>query len=119
MKRNAIYPYLLIMVFGVGLVFALSLIGLSQEKEQANGGNGTGGEQTVAQSPEEIYNQTCIGCHGQNYEGVSGPALIGVGERLSRDQIEEVLVNGRGIMPANTVPEESLEEMIDWLMSLK
>ncbi|WAA10392.1 cytochrome c550 [Fervidibacillus albus] len=118
MKKNAIYPYLLIMVFGIGLVFALSLIGLYEGKNEAEGDSGESGE-VVAQTPEEIYTNNCIGCHGQNYEGVSGPALINVGDRLSRDEIETVLINGRGIMPGGLVPEEQLDEMVDWLSNLK
>ncbi|WAA11483.1 cytochrome c550 [Fervidibacillus halotolerans] len=119
MKKNAIYPYLIIMAFGIGLVFALSFIGLYEGEGQADGGDSTDGQGVVAQTPEEIYTNTCIACHGQNYEGASGPALINVGDRLSRDEIKDVLVNGRGIMPGGTVPEEQLDEMVDWLMNLK
>ena len=40
MKRNALFPYLLIGVFGIGLVIALSLIGLYQGNEEAGGEEG-------------------------------------------------------------------------------
>lgn len=33
MKRNAIFPYLLIMVLGIGLMVALSIIGVNDSKE--------------------------------------------------------------------------------------
>ena len=69
MKRNALFPYILIMVFGVGLIFALSLIGLIQEmkKQGEKDSNSALSEAT----PEEIYSQSCFHCHGENYEGVS------------------------------------------------
>ena len=102
MKRNAIIPYLLIMAMGVLLV----------------AGTGEQGEETVL-TPEEIYAQNCLACHGENYEGAMGPELVNVGDRLSEDEIREVLVNGRGAMPGNLVPNESLDEMVEWLLTLQ
>ena len=36
----------------------------------------------VVRQGEQIYNNTCISCHGQNLEGVEdrGPSLVGIGE---------------------------------------
>lgn len=116
MKRNALFPYLLIGVFGIGLVIALSLIGLYQGNEEAGGEEG--GNVELA-TPEDIYNQSCISCHGGNYEGGAGPELVGVDTRLSQEKVKEVLQNGKGIMPSNLVAEESLDEMVDWIMSLE
>lgn len=80
---------------------------------------GTKTEQTAAANPEEFYKQTCIACHGANYEGGVGPSLKGVGQRLSVDQIKDVLQNGRGNMPAGLVPAEKADEMAKWLSELK
>lgn len=119
MKRNAIFPYLLIMVFGVGLIFALSLIGVYSGNEEADGEGGTDAALLEA-TPEEIYSQVgCINCHGENYQGASGPELINVDSRLSSDEIRDVLVNGAGVMPGNLVPAEKLDEMIEWIISLE
>jgi Cytochrome c. len=117
MKRNALLPYLLIMVFGLGLIVALSFIGLSGNDEAGGGG------ETVAQSPEAIYQNSCMSCHGQNYEGAAGPALKGVGERLSPEDIKDVIVNGRDNgsvkMPGGLVPADQVDAMVDWLVNLK
>ncbi|MFZ2463886.1 MAG: cytochrome c [Caldibacillus thermoamylovorans] len=118
MKRNAIFPYLLIMVLGIGLVVALSIIGVNDSKE-AEGKDSEKGNVAQAATPEEIYQKSCFTCHGQNYEGAMGPELKGVDERLSKDEIKEVLKNGRGAMPKGLVPAESLDAMADWLMSLE
>ncbi|WP_033828393.1 cytochrome c550 [Bacillus andreraoultii] len=118
MKRNAVFPYLLIMVFGIGLIVALSIIGVNDSKEA--GGEESKKESTAeAGSPEEIYAQNCISCHGENYEGAMGPELKNVGERLSADEIKDVLQNGRGAMPKGLVPAESIDAMTEWLSSLK
>ncbi|WP_456274009.1 cytochrome c550 [Bacillus sp. AK031] len=125
MNRNPIIPFVLIMVFGIGLVFFMSLEGLNNSEEMAEehgegteepapGGTADGGEF----DPEAHYQQACISCHGGNYEGGAGPALTGVGERLSAEQIQDILKNGKGIMPPNLVQEENLDAMTEWLMSL-
>lgn len=116
LKRNALFPYLLIGIFGIGLVFALSFIGLHQGNEQASGDE----EETVeAGNPEEIYAQNCLSCHGENYEGGAGPELLEVDARLSNDEIKDILQNGKGIMPGGLVPEESLDDMVEWIISLE
>ncbi|WP_020671476.1 c-type cytochrome [Amycolatopsis nigrescens] len=40
------------------------------------------GDPALLRKGEEIYNNTCISCHGSNLEGVTdrGPSLVGVGE---------------------------------------
>ncbi|WP_338750156.1 cytochrome c550 [Bacillus sp. FJAT-52991] len=122
MNRNPVIPFLLIMVFGLGLIFFLSLEGLSNSKEMAK--EKEGGEKTEETAggefdPEGHYKQSCVGCHGGNYEGGAGPALKGVGEKLSKDEIKEVLVNGRGAMPAGLVPAENADAMAEWVSKVK
>jgi cytochrome c550 len=122
MNRNPIIPFVLIMVFGIGLMIALSFKGLGDAKEMAkekeNGGKEKT-EQTAAGSPEDIYKANCMSCHGDQYQGAVGPALKGVGDRLSEDDIKNVLTNGRGAMPGGLVEEGKIDEMAKWLAGLK
>ncbi|MGM0844215.1 MAG: cytochrome c550 [Bacillota bacterium] len=126
MNRNPIIPFILIMVFGIGLVFFMSLEGLNNSEEMAEDhGEGTeepaegGGTADSGEfDPEGHYQQACMSCHGGNYEGGAGPALTGIGESLSEDEIKDVLQNGKGIMPGDLVPAENLDAMTEWLMSL-
>lgn len=122
MKNNAIMPFVLIMVMGIVLVFALSFKGLGDAKEVAKGdkeGDKGGKTEQVASSPEEIYKGTCIGCHGGSYEGGMGPALKGIGEKVSLDEIKETLKNGRGAMPPGLVKDEQVDAMAKWVSELK
>ncbi|KAB7708744.1 c-type cytochrome [Bacillus aerolatus] len=121
MNRNPIIPFLLIAVFGIGLIFFLSLEGLSNSKEMAKEEKGgeTTEEQAGAFDPEGHYKQSCIGCHGGNFEGGAGPALKGIGEKLSKDEIKEVLVNGKGSMPPGLVPAENADAMAEWVSKIK
>jgi cytochrome c550 len=48
-----------------------------------------------------------------------GPALKGVGDRLSKDEIKETITNGRGNMPAGLVKPEEADAMADWLANIK
>lgn len=83
---------------------------LGDNKELTSEGDEEATEE-VAASPEEIYQQSCIGCHGDQYQGGVGPALTGVGERLSEEEIVDVLTNGKGAMPGDL----SLVKSKKWL----
>jgi cytochrome c550 len=109
------------MVFGIALMLLLSFKGLGDAKDIAAENEKGQGEKTeeVASSPEDIYKKSCIGCHGDQYQGVVGPKLKGVGEKLSQDEIKSILTNGKGTMPKNLVAAEHVDEMAKWLAELK
>jgi cytochrome c550 len=120
MKRNPLIPFALIAVVGIGLMFLFSFKGLGDSKELAKEKEGgTETTEQVAAKPEDTYKSSCIGCHGGNYEGGMGPALTGVGDRLSKDEIMDIVVNGKGDMPPGMVKPEQSEAMADWLATLK
>ncbi|MDR6122332.1 cytochrome c [Neobacillus drentensis] len=122
MKRNPVIPFILIMVFGLVLVFVMSFKGLGDMKEVASEkGEGNGSEKTevAASKPEDIYKQTCVACHGDQYQGVVGPTLKGVGGKYSKDQLIEIVTKGKGNMPAGLVPQEQAAAMADWLANIK
>jgi quinoprotein glucose dehydrogenase len=52
---------------------------------------------------EEVYLQNCTGCHGLDRRGNPAhniPSLAGLAERLSKPDVDTVLRQGRGVMPA-------------------
>ncbi len=78
----------------------------------------------------EIYKKaTCIACHGGGLKGMpsSGiPALLGVGDKLSKDQILDVIKNGKGNMTAQYkdniakgLTDADLDKLADWLSQQK
>ncbi|MHC0035883.1 cytochrome c550 [Pseudoneobacillus sp. C159] len=119
MNRNPIVPFIVIMVFGIGLMFLLSFKGLGDSKEIAKEAEGGKEPKTeVAANPEDIYKQTCAGCHGNSYEGSMGPALKGTG--LSKDEVADILQNGLpGGMPKGLVQGEQLDAMAEFIANLK
>ncbi len=128
MQKNAIVPYILIMAFGIGLIFFLSLEGVGNEAEIAEehseeeGGEaaeGEGGEEAESGDfdPEATAEANCISCHGSSYEGGVGPSLVAT--ELGQEEIEEILINGKGSMPPGLVPEENVAAMAEWVLSLE
>jgi hypothetical protein len=66
-------------------------------------------------SGEDVYGESCASCHGGSGEGGSGPSLVGVDERLTRDEQLTIVREGRGDMPpweGELTPEE-IEAVVD------
>ena len=122
MNRNPIVPFVIIMVFGIALMVGLSFKGNSDAKSAAKEKSGSGNAKTEtvsASKPEDIYKSTCITCHGDQYQGVVGPSLKGIGSKLSKDEIKTIITKGKGNMPTNLVPQDKAEAMADWVSKIK
>ena len=68
-----------------------------------------------AQDPQrgrEIFEQSCVMCHGQDASGMMGmhPSLRGAVERLSREGIEVAIREGRNTTPPMPAFESQLTE---------
>ncbi|AHG88419.1 Pyrrolo-quinoline quinone repeat-containing protein [Gemmatirosa kalamazoonensis] len=57
---------------------------------------------TTARTGADVYAANCVACHKADRRGDGDrvPSLVGVGARLSTDQIQQVIRRGRGFMPA-------------------
>src|SRR5690625_3961512 len=117
MGKNPIVPFLLIMALGIGLIFFMSLYGLDQKEEIASGDNE---EAEVAEEFDaaSFANASCVSCHGGNLEGGGAPGLVGTD--LSKAELEDIIKNGTdGGMPGGLVPDNHLDEMVDYILSLE
>lgn len=109
MRNNPVVPYILIMAFGIGLIFFMSLDGAGKKDEAAGG---EGGESTGTEAAVDI--SSCTGCHGGNLEGGMGPALAGVDPA----HISDVLVNGlegSNFMTPGMKSEEEAQAIADYI----
>ncbi|GAA3321793.1 hypothetical protein GCM10020331_039090 [Ectobacillus funiculus] len=59
--------------------------------------------------------QTCVSCHGDQLQGNIGPNLQKVGDKLSKEDIQGVILNGRGNMPAGLLPADQASKVAEWL----
>lgn len=70
--------------------------------------------------PEQVVQQNCISCHGENLEGTGNfPALNDVGSRMSEEEILDVILNGQGAMPPNIIEGEEAEAVAAYLASMQ
>ena len=117
MGKNPIVPFLLIMALGIGLIFFMSLYGLDQKAEIANG---DADEPEVAEEfdGESVAQGKCIACHGDNLSGGGGPALAGTD--LSKEELVDIIKNGTdGGMPGGLIPDGDLDAMADYILTLE
>jgi polyvinyl alcohol dehydrogenase (cytochrome) len=63
-----------------------------------------------------VYRQRCAACHGGSGEGATGPSMVDVDDRLSRDEHITVVREGRGSMPAwdRTLTDEEIQAVVDY-----
>ncbi len=97
----------------VGTSFLLAACG-SEEASDDSSGN-----ETVASKGEQLYQKSCIGCHGGNLEGGVGPALDKVGSTLSQEEIETIILEGVGSMPSGIYKGEEATQVAEWLAEQK
>ena len=65
---------------------------------------------------EKVVNASCIGCHGGDLSGAMGPDLTNIS--LSKEEIINILENGKGSMPPGTAAGEE-EAVADYLLSIQ
>ncbi|MEG0450834.1 MAG: cytochrome c [Lysinibacillus sp.] len=122
MKNNPIVPYILILAFGIGLIFFMSVLGAEDKKEIADAGKeGTeqsGGGATTEGGDDAALVQSCISCHGGDLTGGGvGPDLTG----LDAERITDVLVNGieGTMMTKGMKTEDEAKAIAEYISTLK
>jgi len=60
-----------------------------------------------------VYAANCASCHGVNGEGGTGPALAGEAEETA--ELEDIILNGEGEMPAIPLEDQELADVIAYL----
>jgi cytochrome c551 len=87
-----------------------------QEEEAPDAGGGAVEDAEV----QALYDNNCASCHGANLEGSFGPALTNAGSKFSKEEIDEIIKNGVGQMPAQTQLSDAERETLSaWLAEQK
>ncbi|MFP5112622.1 cytochrome c551 [Bacillaceae bacterium C204] len=105
---------LLTMLMGTALVLGLAACG-GNDKDNDN--NGT--ETATSDAGAKIFDQKCSSCHGGDLTGGMGPNLTKVGSKYSKDEILNIIKNGKGQMPANVVSGDDANQVAEWLAAKK
>jgi cytochrome c551 len=87
----------------------------------ACGGNDEATGDTVsAGDPEKVYTQKCSSCHGVELQGQGHfPDISSVGARLSQEEIEKTILEGKGAMPPRLIDGEEATAVAEWLAQKK
>ncbi len=124
MRKNPVIPFAIIAVLGIVAMIIVSAAGINQ-REAIQNQEENGGEQqeesgeTASGSPEEMFQSKCASCHGGNLEGGVGPNLTEVGSRYSAEEIQDIIVNGKGSMPPGLYTGEQATQLAEWLAEKK
>lgn len=79
----------------------------------------------AAAPPPEYFGQVCVACHAVGGSGgVVGPALDGVGGRMSQAELDRWLADPASVKPGTAMPNLGLSdstrsELVAWLVGLK
>jgi cytochrome c551 len=80
---------------------------------------GGGSDTAKTENAETIASQKCFSCHGDNLKGATGPNLQKIGSKYSKDEILEILKNGKGGMPPNVISGSDADKVATWLSEKK
>ncbi|MDT0685008.1 c-type cytochrome [Autumnicola psychrophila] len=59
---------------------------------------------------------SCISCHGPNMEGGVGPSLLNLDNAIFYDEFENIVINGKGVMPGEVhIDEITLKALFQYL----
>ena len=105
-----------LMTLLLGVSFVLAACGSEEATEPAND---RAGNDTVVSEGEELYQKSCMGCHGGNLEGKIGPALDTVGAKMSAEEIETIILEGAPGMPGKIREGEEATQIAEWLAAQK
>src|SRR5699024_5900714 len=115
MKKN-ILPFGIIAIDGIFAAIIIFYVGVDQRKDiqqaEENGGEENGESMDEG---EEVFQQNCATCHGDVLSGGNGPDLTKVGSEMSKDDIHDIIENGKGDMPTGIVAGEDAEIIAEWL----
>lgn len=100
----------------VGMFFMAMVLAACGGGNDGNNGN-NGGDNEEA---EQLYEQSCASCHGDDLEGESGPELDSIGADMSKDDIREQIDEGSddGEMPAGLLEGDDADEVAEWLSEM-
>jgi mono/diheme cytochrome c family protein len=71
---------------------------------------------------QHIAETNCAGCHGPGLTGAVAPSLVGIAARRSEQNIERILLRGKGRKKATPMPgglgsSADAEVMAQWLLT--
>lgn len=107
-----------VLILSAALALSLSACGGGEQASESQGSS-SNASSSSASNAEAIVKQSCVSCHGADLSGGVGPALNNVGSRLSKDEILNIIQNGKGGMPGGLISGADAEAVASWLAEKK
>lgn len=108
--------WLMAVLFGTALVLG-ACGGGDDEAGDDNATEEDGGGDD--QAAEDIFEENCASCHGEDLSGQSGPNLQEVGAEYDEDEIADIIEEGKegdeGQMPGGLISGDDLDTVASWL----
>lgn len=104
------------------LILAMILVACGGDGDdgQTDGNDDNGSETAVDEDKaEEIFQNNCASCHGEDLSGDSGPDLQTIGNDMSKDEILQQIEDGGDGMPAEIIEGEDADTVASWLADMK
>jgi cytochrome c551 len=79
-------------------------------------GCGSNEPETASSDPEVLYEQACAACHGGNLQGAASPPVTNMTSKYTAEEVKAIIVDGKGMMPGDTLSEEQAGIVTEWLM---
>ncbi|WP_419887413.1 cytochrome c551 [Neobacillus niacini] len=79
-----------------------------EQQQTANAGDG-----------DALFQQNCSSCHGGDLKSGGAPDLDKIGSKYSKDEIEGIILNGKGGMPGGILSGEDADAVASWLAEKK
>lgn len=99
---------------GSFLILGLAACGGGNDNGSKNGGGDTAGS-----DGEKLFAQQCASCHGGDLKSGYAPDLDKIGSKYSKEDIQKIIEEGIGSMPAGLLKGEDAAKVAEWLASKK
>ncbi|MET3682965.1 cytochrome c551 [Alkalibacillus flavidus] len=102
----------------ISFMMVLAACGGGDDGGSSDGGNADGGDSAneTAQG-EELYQQNCVSCHGEDLGGGAGPDLTTAGDNYDQSEVVSIILEGQGGMPAQDVSDSEAEAIAEFVLS--
>jgi mono/diheme cytochrome c family protein len=111
--RLVVLPAVLFVVVS-GTVFVLAQ--LHPAKDDGGPAAAAPAAEVDAARGEQLFAENCASCHGEGGTGGVGPTLAG--SAISLDDARTTIENGSGVMPADLVEGQELEDVLAYLQTI-
>ncbi len=126
MRGKPLYGYATIGIVGILLMVVLSFVGVNEKNARLALEGEEGGQpaqETVDTTDpmalgEQAYKNSCIGCHGGNFDGPMA-SLVGLADKYTLEEVKQIIIDGipGTSMPGGLIPsQEQVDALAEYLL---